>query len=44
MAYVYKQSMWKTVYRPFGSIDFHAATGILFRVQRINVSQYTGIK
>ena len=31
------RSTWKTVYRPFGSIDFHATAGIpAFRVQRVN--------
>ena len=30
------RSTWKTVYRPFGSIGFHAAAGIpAFRVQRV---------
>ena len=30
------RSTWKTVYRPFGSIDFHAVAGIpAFRVQRV---------
>ncbi len=38
MGFVYTvhRSTWKTVYRPFGSIGFHAAAGIpAFRVQRV---------
>ena len=36
MEFVYTQKHVKTVYRPFGSIDFHASAGIpAFRVQRV---------
>ena len=37
------RSTWKTVYRPFGSIDFHAVAGIPpFRVQRVNSTGIPG--
>ena len=37
------RSRWKTVYRPFGSIDFHAVAGIPpFRVQRVNSTGIPG--
>ena len=38
------RSTWKTVYRPFGSIDFHASAGIpAFRVQRVKSGRYINV-